>query len=557
MRFLPKKILFISLLFLFFLATTFFIPKNIYAQQTTANVTANITTGDKPWTIWEDAMKNCGEGEINMRELEKLDGKTRVSNCRTENARLGAILYNIGDTFIPINPLITDSNKKPRAVTALGDVMAIMIANPPASGITYVADVLQNSGFITKPAYAQGIGFAGLSPLLPLWKMMRNIAYSVLIIVMLIIGFMIIFRMKIDPKTVISVQAAIPRIILTLVLITFSYAIAGFLIDLMYLVIFLLVELTGKAIPLDYITTWQSMGLTDVANNIAQQQNSMAVGGWWDLWKAVFAVGTIPAFFQNFLGSWFNTLVIAPVAGGGLGFLIAWLFKGALWTLVGGLGAVATGAIFGPFILPLILVAIIGFGLFYTLIRLTFLLLNAYIQLLIAIILGPLLLLKEAIPGQSAFGNWIKTIMANLIVFPATIGVIYLSWMITMIAWSYNLWYPPLIPVGGGGEVGSVGGIGPANKGNPMALFLGLGIIFLAPQLVASVKKLFQVKPAVPVTAGAAFSPLTGTVSGAMGLANQFYYLQALGERGFGKWAKERFGFLGGPGGSKSGEHSS
>jgi len=50
-------------------------------------------------------------------------------------------------------------------------------------------------------------------------------------------AFMIMFRVRISPQTVITVQSALPKIIFTLILITFSYAIAGFLIDLMYVVI--------------------------------------------------------------------------------------------------------------------------------------------------------------------------------------------------------------------------------------------------------------------------------------------------------------------------------
>src|SRR5258708_14361646 len=45
---------------------------------------------------------------------------------------------------------------------------------------------------------------------------------------------MIMFRVKISPQVVVSVQSALPKIAIALVLVTFSYAIAGFLIDIMY-----------------------------------------------------------------------------------------------------------------------------------------------------------------------------------------------------------------------------------------------------------------------------------------------------------------------------------
>ena len=42
------------------------------------------------------------------------------------------------------------------------------------------------------------------------------------------------FRMKINPQNVATFQSAIPKIVTTLILITFAYAIAGFMIDLMF-----------------------------------------------------------------------------------------------------------------------------------------------------------------------------------------------------------------------------------------------------------------------------------------------------------------------------------
>ena len=55
---------------------------------------------------------------------------------------------------------------------------------------------------------------------------------------------------------------------------------------------------------------------------------------------------------------------------------------------------------------------------------------------------------------------------------------------------------------------------------------MGLGMIFLAPNLVASVKKVFQPKPTVPISAGTMLSPLTGAVGTGMGAMSNFYYMQ-------------------------------
>ena len=53
---------------------------------------------------------------------------------------------------------------------------------------------------------------------------------------------MIMFRSKVG-QAAITVQQAIPSILIALLAVTFSYAIAGFLIDLMYLMMYMLAGL--------------------------------------------------------------------------------------------------------------------------------------------------------------------------------------------------------------------------------------------------------------------------------------------------------------------------
>ena len=39
-----------------------------------------------------------------------------------------------------------------------------------------------------------------------------------------------------SPQTIVTIQSALPKIVVTLILVTFSYAIAGFMVDLVYVV---------------------------------------------------------------------------------------------------------------------------------------------------------------------------------------------------------------------------------------------------------------------------------------------------------------------------------
>jgi hypothetical protein len=64
------------------------------------------------------------------------------------------------------------------------------------------------------------------------WTASRNLAYIFFVIVIVAIGFMLMFRSKIDPRTTVTVTAAIPTLVISLVLITFSLALAALLINI-------------------------------------------------------------------------------------------------------------------------------------------------------------------------------------------------------------------------------------------------------------------------------------------------------------------------------------
>jgi len=115
---------------------------------------------------------------------------------------------------------------------AIGQLNEAIVAlhEPPASGIEYIAQVRDN--FLGKPAYAQNNSFQKLQFILPLWRIFRNVVYLLSTILFIVVGVMIMLRVKVSPQAVITVQSAIPRIITVLILVTFSYAIAGLVLDL-------------------------------------------------------------------------------------------------------------------------------------------------------------------------------------------------------------------------------------------------------------------------------------------------------------------------------------
>lgn len=244
------------------------------------------------------------------------------------------------------------------AVSWIGD----MYKNPPANTATYVASVMQDLR-MAPPAYAQGLGFSSLSPILTIWETMRNIAYFFFVAAFIVIGFMIMFRQKISGQAVVTAQQAIPQIIIALITVTFSYAIAGLLIDGMYLIMLLIAGLFGK---------------TDLIN-----------GNVFEISKRLID--------QNTAGSGANAL--GELVRSALG-------EGAIG-LIGQLVSTVAAAV--------IILIVIIFNTF----KLFFALLRVYVELILQIAFAPVILMTGAIPGQNPFGPWVRSIVGNLAVFPA------------------------------------------------------------------------------------------------------------------------------------------
>ena len=362
------------------------------------------------------------------------------------------------------------------AIGVATNTMAFLYSHPPAQTSVFVRDIGQTLGFLPKETHAQGIGFSGFSVILPLWKVFRNVAYGLMAIIMTIIGFMVMLRKKIDPKTVVTVQSALPRIVIALILVTFSYAIVGILVDLMYFVLLLGLRLLMSAAP-------NALG-PDTAS-------FYATGGWWNLWWGMFG-SSFHAFDDLIkLTSWNNGYGIA-----------------------GGISAVVGTVVLGWWLIPLLLAIMVLIGY----IRILFMLVSAYIQIIIALIVSPLQLVVEALPGTNAFAGWLGNLVANLSVFPITAIMIVIARILTTSDPAYGaakLWTPPLL-----GTTGSAGYTG----------LIGLGILFTIPSVAGSIKELLKAKPAVNAGPGA----ILGPAGAGLGQIMQLWYQVSMITHGWG-----------------------
>lgn len=416
------------------------------------------------------------------------------------------------------------------ALSGIGGSIIAIYDNPPASTKEYAIDLGKTLGFIPKSAVAQGIGFSGLAPLLPLWKVFRDISYGILAIILIVVGLMVMFRKKIDPKTVVTVQNSIPRIVVALLLVTFSYLIVGLLIDGMYLLITLSISMIssatgdtiGKAMSfanapktavsaalgdgttgtfvykiVDFavnnkLTTagLNSIGI-DTTHTTKEITDSLYNGGLWGMTKFFFGSG-LNAWDDISAGVPSELKVASYALTGILGYLIG-----------SGKGFVAGLTIFSaPSLLVLIILLVLLFGF----IRILFMLIDAYINIIISLLVAPFQLVLEAIPGSTSFSSWIRHLLSKIIVFPITIILLLVSAILTYQPNATAIWAPPLLS-----DNGMYG----------MAGIIGLGMILIIPTFVAGIQKSMKAEPAIPGGVGTMLGPLGQGVGSLMNIGYQ------------------------------------
>jgi len=330
---------------------------------------------------------------------------------------------------------------------------------PAASGVQYIAQTWDN--FLGKPAYAQNnTGFVGLQPILPIWRGFRNVVYILSSLIFIIIGIMIMLRVKISPQAVITVQNAIPQLITTLILVTFSYAIAGLLIDLMSLI---------QGIILTTLFTASGKNLSD------------------NLLNPAFLAGSNFNDLNNLnLGSAFMLitknigLLIILLVGAGIGAAVGVLVAGPFAAIpVVGAPAAALGAGGAAAIGAILFALVVAIMIFVNVLKFLIGLLKAYINIIFKIILAPLEIGAGAFPGsKQGFSSWLFELVGYLAVFPVSIFFIAIINLISE-STSSSLWAPSII--GNGGLIGFI------------IAFGGLLVLPKIPELVPQV--FFNLKP--------------------------------------------------------------
>jgi len=491
---------------------------------------------DKPKTTFDPVKKN-------REEIYKVINDPKIKN--TKEGQIAIALYRsmlcglIGEACTD-NPKDGDKNFNHSLFGFVTNLIVLPYANPPASGIYWAYSGLQNAGFVPKTYAAEGIGFAAIKPFINIWKVFRDISYMLLVLVLIAIGFMIMFRAKINPQTVISVENSLPKIVVALLLITFSFPIAGFLIDLMYISIGIIAVFFSNV---QNPPTW----FAGQPQEILKRFYFSTSGGIWEYVTGVSfdnlnilklsssIVGIIPEYLRNIVTGILAVIIppttFLPIVTSNVGGV---LNRGLNWSWfinlikenfkhLGGqtfIGIVAIfiflfieivlGIFFYNILLWIVVSVILVFTLLYLLFRIFFMLLYSYIQIILLIFFSPVILVAEMIPGKSIFSSWVKNLLLNLATWPLLIIMILISQILLNQPPSQgNFWLPPfLISV------------------NPeyIRIIISMGILFMTPDLIRALKEMTGVKP-IPLglNFGAFTAGAGAIVGGALGVAGQFY----------------------------------
>lgn len=393
------------------------------------------------------------------------------------------MLIDIGN--LPSQFANKDQSWVPGGALGTTNQLIASLYRPQASGLEYIAQSVDT--FLGKPAYAQSNdGLRSLQPLIPIWRGFRNLVYILTSLIFVAVGVLVMLRVKTSPQTIVTIQNSIPKIISTLILVTFSYAIAGLLIDLMNVIqgIFIALLFTVQGKSLDQSLFQQSF--TENITDLGVKEFSFA---------SLSHPNLSSVYNLSFRLLPLNTLLL-------LGGLV-----GAVVGIFAGVGSGTFLATFGFMTMTGIVIVLLVLVIMVLIWQLQFFfgLIKNYVSVIFKVVLAPLEIGAGAIPGlKVGFGSWLLQIVANLAVFPISLGFMVMANLIIEgvqngIGQKNPLWMPSIMNPSGN----LVEWFASVSGGLPAAA-IGLSAIFLISKLPKTIPEaIFQIKQSAWDKAGA------------------------------------------------------
>lgn len=312
-----------------------------------------------------------------------------------------------------------------------------LFINRPSSAVAwfdfeYNKVVGNNYAFAQTPNqssfYSPGSGFSLLQPVAGFWAISRNVAYVFFIVIIMIIGVLIVLRRNVDGQTPITLFNAIPNLILSLVLITFSYPICAIFVDIIPVGTNLVqsILLASPGAP-GYNTIWNDPQSNPSRNVLQPDDPEMGV------WQ-VFNTAKIQLCAPNQTGQC-NLSVLIPEnlgVGNPAASIVSVILQG-----VEGVG-----------LLNSLVNIVIGFATFSASIKLFMTLIKSYVTLTLSPIVAPWYFFIAALPSNTTATIWdfLKVNLSASLTFVSVYAVLlFIIVFYTIDATSSLSWTPPLI----------------------------------------------------------------------------------------------------------------
>lgn len=275
------------------------------------------------------------------------------------------------------------------------------------------------------------------------WSVARDISYVVFIVIFIVVGFMIMFRKKINSDIVVGIGNALPNIVLGLILVTFSFAISGIIMDVGRTAMGITSneiynnlmgdELsdynTGLGGAGDYYDDIVSSYTHDLEKSFEGIEKIPVIGK--PLYSVLTSVNTLNtagvlAFLSKFSGavSHLNNAGIKKLDIEGLGEGVTDLIAEALDLLLSVGVAGVNIALTAPLV---ILLLIQGFALFVA-VKLFLSIFGTYLKLFFNIMSAPFYFTIGSLPGQQGLWiNWLKRMISSVLTFTVIIVILNFS----------------------------------------------------------------------------------------------------------------------------------
>ncbi|MCL4365671.1 hypothetical protein M1437_00380, partial [Patescibacteria group bacterium] len=311
-------------------------------------------------------------------------------------------------------PVLSQTNLSGGTLGAVTGVIGILYQNPPVRTADYLASIGQDMGII-KVANAQVIGSGAqvLNPILRLWQVSRNISYVLMIIIFLVIGLMVMFRNKLNPQTVITAQAALPGLVIGLIMITFSYFFAGLISDMAFVgtnvVGYYFSAVRGQtSTPQNLVEDLKDKNVLNIVSPLTglvdkNTASNMLSSIWPSLSESAQQLMTLLGVFLTVqtTGQGTEWLKAIPLVGAPAQAIVSIAAGGAALTNPTAMIGIA---------LAFVATAI----LLYAMIKLLLRLINVYLTIIFLTLSAPFQLLAASLPGRQGMAtSWILNMLAN------------------------------------------------------------------------------------------------------------------------------------------------